>query len=170
MTASAQTLHDMTESSDRSAVRNPQRRRRGPARLPPQPTELQLHIAIVGHLRHRGVSGLWFTHVPNGEFRAKATAAKLKAMGVRAGTPDLVLLLRGRLYALELKRHDGRLSNEQRIAKDDIETAGGFWACAWGVDEALDILRSWGLITPTPGLAAHGALNPARIEHERQQP
>ena len=46
-------------------------------------------------------------HVANGGYRHKATAGKLKALGVRAGVPDLLLLVpRGKYHgmALELKR------------------------------------------------------------------
>jgi hypothetical protein len=33
----------------------------------------------------------WMYHVPNGGHRNKATAARLKAAGVKAGVPDVVL-------------------------------------------------------------------------------
>lgn len=112
----------------------------------PEPTETQTHIAVAEHLRHRGVPGLWWTHPPNGEVRDKATGAKLKAMGTRPGTPDLVLLHAGRFYGLELKRTDGRLSPAQIEARASIENAGGYWAVAHGFDQALTILGTWGLL------------------------
>ena len=43
-------------------------------------------------------------HVPNGEFRDKITANKLKAMGVVAGIPDIVLHFRSRTYFFEFKK------------------------------------------------------------------
>ena len=49
-------------------------------------------------------------HVPNGMFRHKATAAKLKRLGVKAGVPDLSLpVSRGGFHGLwiELKREKG---------------------------------------------------------------
>ena len=49
---------------------------------------------------------LYLHHSPNGGFRNASEAAKFKAMGVRAGFPDLVLLVpRGKrpFLAIELK-------------------------------------------------------------------
>ena len=55
-------------------------------------------------------------HVPNGEKRDKATAGKLKAMGVRRGVPDLLLpVARTPFHGLwvELKTTKGKLSADQ---------------------------------------------------------
>lgn len=49
-------------------------------------------------------------HVPNGGYRTKATAARLKASGVKAGVPDMCLPVPRRGYHglyIELKRTDG---------------------------------------------------------------
>lgn len=53
-------------------------------------------------------------HVPNGEKRDPITANKLKAMGVTAGVPDLVLHYYGVTYFLECKTPTGVLSKEQK--------------------------------------------------------
>ena len=57
-------------------------------------------------------------HVPNGEKRDDATAAKLARMGVRRGVPDVILPIRDKLgvfagLAIELKTARGRTSPEQ---------------------------------------------------------
>lgn len=55
-------------------------------------------------------------HIPNGEKRDKVTAARLKAMGVRAGVPDVLLpVARGKYHCLwvELKSDGGRASADQ---------------------------------------------------------
>ncbi len=76
-------------------------------------TEHQLHIAVVGYLRHAlPVNALWW-HTPNGEARDKRTAAKLRAYGVRPGIPDLFIIWGDRLFAIELKAKNGRLSGPQ---------------------------------------------------------
>jgi hypothetical protein len=54
-------------------------------------------------------------HVPNGGFRNLKEAAKLKAMGVVAGVPDLLLVNNGALVAFELKTPTGRLSDKQKL-------------------------------------------------------
>lgn len=125
----------------------------------PQPSELQAHIAIAQHLRMRARPGVFWFHPANGELRDKATAAKLKAMGVRPGTPDLIVLVSGRLHGLELKRHDGRLTPEQRACHAEIEAAGGFVATAWDTGAALRILEAWGAIRPDPAQMERAARN-----------
>ena len=65
------------------------------------------------HLRARGVDGLVYFHVPNGGYRSRSEGAKFKAMGVRAGVPDLILFHQGRLHCLELKSDKGRPSESQ---------------------------------------------------------
>lgn len=49
----------------------------------------------------------WLAAIPNGGYRDKITAGKLKAEGVKSGIPDLLLLVRRGIYAalwIELKR------------------------------------------------------------------
>jgi rhodanese-related sulfurtransferase len=66
--------------------------------------------------------------VPNGGHRHKATAAKLKAEGVRAGYPDLILdVARGGYFGWrgELKRKDGgRVTPEQKAWHDTLRARG----------------------------------------------
>lgn len=55
-------------------------------------------------------------HIPNGEFRHKATAGRLKAMGVVPGVPDLILPVRSRGFsaaAIELKAPGGSVADAQ---------------------------------------------------------
>lgn len=114
-----------------------------------EPSELQIHIAVVQHLKYRARKGVLFWHTPNGERRERADAAKLKAMGTTAGIPDLILLADGKTYGLELKTIDGRLSHEQRQMLEAFTQAGAFTAVAHGIDAALDILTAWGLLLPS---------------------
>ena len=94
-------------------LKNNQRKSSGPGDRP-QPNELQIHMSVAAHLRARARPGVWWSHFPAGELRDERTAHKLKQMGTKPGVPDVLLLISGRLYGLELKRHDGRLSPEQR--------------------------------------------------------
>lgn len=52
-------------------------------------------------------------HVPNGEYRDKVTAAKLKGLGVVAGIPDMVLNFRAKTWFFEWKDDKGRVSDAQ---------------------------------------------------------
>jgi hypothetical protein len=125
-----------------------QRQRKPSARAPglPVPTEETVHRAIVAHLAHRGAAGVVWWHVPNGEARHAAIGGKLRALGTRKGMPDLMFLRAGTLYALELKREGGKLSEAQRAMLAELEAAGAVVAVAYGLDDALSRLGKWGLL------------------------
>ena len=89
--------------------------------LPPQPTEeteqmLLFQWAELFSCKYAELKLL--LHVPNGGKRGKAEAGRLKAMGVKAGVPDVFLPVpRGNLHGLwiELKRiRSGRPTTEQK--------------------------------------------------------
>ena len=119
-----------------------------------EPTETQIHMAVAAHLRHRAAPGVWWSHFPAGELRDERIGAKLRQMGTKKGVPDFLLIIRGKTYALELKRSAGRLSPDQWAAQAEIERAGGLVHTAYSIDEALSVLAAWGAITPTPGRIA----------------
>jgi len=78
----------------------------------------------------------WFDHqfgrrtdvllfaIPNGGHRHPAVAAKLKAEGVRAGIPDLCLILNNRIAFIEMKTLSGKLSAKQNEVCERIENLG----------------------------------------------
>jgi hypothetical protein len=55
-----------------------------------------------------------FFHVPNGGSRNKIEAGQLKASGVVAGVPDMLLVWKGSVYAFEFKTETGVLSDAQK--------------------------------------------------------
>jgi hypothetical protein len=89
-------------------------------------------------------------HVPNGEKRSPRTAKRLKEMGVTPGVPDFGFIagLRGPGF-LELKKEDGRLSEEQL---DFVATAARYGVAvdvAHSVIEGAIILQQRGVLDPT---------------------
>jgi hypothetical protein len=114
-----------------------------PARRHP---EQNLQRALVDHLRSRAVPGLYWFHPANGGARAAIEGAILKACGVRAGTPDLILVRDGKTFALELKATGGGLSPAQREAHDELRRAGAEVATAVGIDDAIGQLERWQLL------------------------
>lgn len=69
----------------------------------------------------------WMFHVPNGGKRDRVTAARLKAEGVKAGVPDIVLPVpRGKYHGLwiELKTDGGKPSKDQRDWMDYLNSMG----------------------------------------------
>jgi hypothetical protein len=102
--------------------------------------------AVFEHLRVRGAPGLFAFHPANGGFRRKVEAKIFKGLGVRAGTPDVILIHQGRVYGLELKREGGRATNAQLEAIAAMEAAGAYTCIAEGLDRALAVLEQWGLL------------------------
>ena len=74
--------------------------------------------------------------IPNGGFRSRATAARLKAEGVSPGVPDLFIPFH-RLW-VEMKRvKDGRLSTDQKDWQRYLTTECGYhWMVCYGAEDA----------------------------------
>ena len=82
-----------------------------------------------------------FYHTANGEKRPKATAAKLKKMGVMPHIPDLCWYVARRGYHglyIELKARDGKASGAQRLKLNEFLDEGyaalvarGWLEAAW---------------------------------------
>jgi hypothetical protein len=114
---------------------------------PKRTPEEDMQINLVKHIQWRIMPDVVFFHVPNGGARSKASAGRLKAMGVRAGVLDLIFLLPGpRTFLLELKHGSNRMSDEQEALAADLDALGIEWACAWTLDDALKILEAVGAI------------------------
>lgn len=65
--------------------------------------------------------------VPNGGWRNKKEAAKLKATGVVKGVHDLHLFFEGKFVTFELKVDDNEMTEEQMDFADKISNHGGTW-------------------------------------------
>lgn len=87
----------------------------------------------------------WLHHSPNGGSRNKREGAKFKAMGVKRGFPDLVLLLPRRQYAgllIELKKvKGGVVSSEQQDWLDHLNKLGYYATICKGWLEAVSCLQ-----------------------------
>ena len=118
------------------------RRRSGPEEV--------IHRAIVKHLQARAVPGVLWWHSANGGFRTKAEAGILKALGVRPGVHDLVCIVppNGSIRSLEVKAKGEKPTPHQRAFGASIDAAGGEWAWADNLDDALAILEGWGVLRP----------------------
>lgn len=87
-----------------------------------------------------------FFHVPNGGRRNPAEAAKFKAMWVKPGVADLLLLVPNRFYpylAIELKSRDGRASDHQKLFREAVERAGGKYALVRSLEEFMDVVNGY---------------------------
>ena len=102
--------------------------------------------ALADHLRLRATPGTYWFHPDNGGARTAIEGPILKACGVRAGTPDLILIKDGKTFGLELKAGNGRVSPAQAQAHAEMKAAGAEVAVATGIDEAIKQLEVWQLL------------------------
>jgi hypothetical protein len=103
---------------------------------------------MVADMLERWCSRGWlYTHFPSGELRSKATAGRLKRMGMKAGWPDFLLLSPDvRLHCLELKRRGGTLNDAQQNFCDWCAEHGAAYRIAFSFDEAMACLKNWGAL------------------------
>jgi hypothetical protein len=71
-------------------------------------------------------------------------AGRAKAMGLRPGAPDLLLLTPGDFGFLEVKSPGAGLRPEQRAWRDLCAAAGWHHGVARSWQDALAIVRAWG--------------------------
>lgn len=112
---------------------------------PAKGREDQLHKAVADYLRRVHPGLLWY-HPANGGARSAREGAKLKAMGVRPGTPDLAFILPGGQAAfIELKTGTGRLHSAQEAFGRQAIAAQAWWALCRSLDEVIATLDEWGV-------------------------
>src|SRR5215207_218453 len=110
--------------------------------------EQQTHIAIVRTLR-LGLPDEWIvTHFANGGLRTKREAALLKAMGVVAGMPDIVVfgevLGQPAAWFMEVKAPKELLRDNQADIVAALGMLGFRTAVVRSIDDALKYGREWG--------------------------
>jgi hypothetical protein len=107
--------------------------------------ETDIHQALVKQLRQRGnPDAVWF-HVPNGSKSTPNYRRKLASLGLRPGVSDLIGLVNGEAFALELKREArGKISENQNLFLAEWRYAGGHGVVAQGLDEAVAVAEAWG--------------------------
>lgn len=121
--------------------------------------EEALHRSVVAWLAVRLPKSWMFWHTPNGGGRSAAEAGILKALGTRAGMPDLFVLGPGsKLVAIELKAPPVRLkggglskarpsvSNAQAAILGDLARLGVPTIVARSIDEVERGLIGVGVI------------------------
>ena len=110
-------------------------------------SEHALQVTVCRYLAVAMKPDMHWCAIPNGGKRDMRTAVKLKREGVKAGTPDLVILLpEGRVAWLELKIKGGSLSVEQQAFRNICQRLGHHWAVAKTLDEAAAFLTAIGAV------------------------
>lgn len=143
--------HNISEHQRQREVKNMAKVNRiyGRKKKPPvfKVGEDPIHVSIREYLDlvlPKGATPAW--HTPNGGKRDKGTASKMKALGVRAGFPDLAFLFESNLYTLEVKNADGTQNDKQEDWQILITDAGGYYAIVRSIDDVKAVLISWGIL------------------------
>jgi hypothetical protein len=118
--------------------------------------EGQEQAALMTELRIRmpDIADLIF-HVPNGGHRVKAVAAKLKAQGVKAGIPDLVLpMARGGFFGLYIEfkatpPNDAAISSSQHERIRKLNAQGYLAVVCRGHFDTMEQIRAYLRLAPT---------------------
>ena len=115
------------------------------SKAPSQP-EHELQVACVRWFRYQ-YNGLLLMSIPNGGWRKKTTAGKLKAEGAMAGVPDLFLAHPSNGYHglwIEMKNgKKGRLSDNQKTIIPQLEKEGYKVAVARTFEEFQSHVRAY---------------------------
>jgi len=112
----------------------------------PKISEFQIQRAVCIHLREHAHPDVVWWHTPNGGARDVREGVAFKQAGVLPGIPDLLFLHRGRLFGLELKDENGRLSASQIEIAGRLQAQGALWAWANSLAGAKAQLVAWGLV------------------------
>lgn len=111
--------------------------------------EHKLQVALMDYLTLALRPELEARAVPNGEKRHISVASRLKAEGVRRGTPDIfVCLPAGRVAWLEMKAAKGSLSPDQKAFREKVTALGHPYGVAKTIDEALAFLTEIDALKP----------------------
>lgn len=107
--------------------------------------EYTFHCQVVQLLRLCLGGHALFFHIPNGGKRFLREAARLKAMGVMPGCPDIALLDGGQIFFIELKSAKGSVTEAQRECHKALGRAGSPVAVVRTPEELLATLKGWGI-------------------------
>lgn len=101
-------------------------------------------MQVARYLEHALSPDISWWHTPNGGKRSKAEAGRFKAMGVKAGIPDLLFFHRSQLDAIELKVGKNNLTSKQEDVRDQLLREGARYAVCRSLSDVCDTLDEWG--------------------------
>lgn len=85
-------------------------------------------------------------HSPNGGRRNLREAARFKAMGTRAGFPDLILLLPTKLHHalfIEMKTATGRQQPTQKVFQKKVEAHGYKYIIVRSIEQFIEEVKKY---------------------------
>lgn len=128
-----------------AGIRRP--RKSGRMKRPEQALQIAVARYLAATLPRPPIGPEWFS-IENGFKRTKAEAGIGKAMGRKAGVPDLCLVWKGRAIFIELKAPgSGKLTPIQTAMHQRLTMVGAVVATCRSLDEVADFLSTTGIPT-----------------------
>lgn len=112
------------------------------------------HDETVAVVEYCDLKGYPVFHIPNEAKRSPATAARLKAEGMRPGVPDLCIpVARGRYHSLyiEMKADGGKPTEEQAAWISRLRAEGMCAYVCYGASNAIALVDEYMALEPTDG-------------------
>ena len=98
-------------------------------------SEAQVQAGILAYLQMRGDVFFWRQNTVGGLAQSGAF------LHAEKGVPDILVVLRGRLHGLEVKREiGGKVSADQERFGNNLVAAGGVYAVVRNIDEVATAL------------------------------
>ena len=116
--------------------------------------EDDLHMTVAQFLDLALPEDAVWTTIEHGGKRDKREAGRLKAKGVKPGWPDIIILYRGRMVAIELKSEKGRLSPAQKAMHTRLTLAGALVYTATCLEAVEGFLSAFMPLRATTGARA----------------
>lgn len=109
-------------------------------------TEDDIQIAAAQFLARALPAGVFWSAVnPQPGKVSKRMGALRKAMGLRAGVPDLMFIIGGRFLGIEMKRPGDYQRTNQKEVQSEIEAAGGAYVVCRSVEDVANALAAHGV-------------------------
>lgn len=115
------------------------------ARTSRRDDEFPIQCAIADFLDLSLPPPLRWLHIPNGEARGKRAAGRLKAMGLKPGAADVLILGHSPFIWIEVKTPIGKLSKVQKDWRDWCIALGAPWFLCRSIDDVAEALESLGI-------------------------
>lgn len=107
--------------------------------------EQQLHISVAQYLKWAMPDDVWWSSINPASSKSPIVAAMSKAMGLRAGAPDIIVIDKGHALFIELKAKDGRQSPAQRESSGLAARAAVLTLICRSIEEVESALTGFGI-------------------------
>ncbi len=105
------------------------------------------YLGVIAPMR-----GFWWSHIAHGGKRTKAEAGIFKAMGLKPGIADILIIapFQGaeatQVYWIELKAKGRDQSDNQIAFQEAMEALDCEYRVCWSLEHVIICLENWGLV------------------------